>query len=183
MSLVTPGEPIAVEEEALPAGGAYISRDGYIRSMVTGLLQFDKYRKQVLVKPLVRRDLTLKPNSVIEGVVTNASEDVAMVKIYASENNMRFNAIGILHVSQVMDGYVSAMYDYIKPGDIVKAKVLNSTPPYLLSVKEPLMGVIAAQCSHCGSILHLHPSGYLVCMNCCRQEKRKIAVGYLYVLR
>lgn len=182
MSFVTPGEPLAVEEEAIPASGVYISRDGYLRSMIVGKATLDRYKKILHVKPVVRRDLTIRQGVIVEGLVINTSEDVAFVKIYSAENN-KVNAIGLLHVSQVSSDYIRDINEYIRIGDIVKAKVINTNTPYLLTVKEPLTGVILAQCSNCGSILYLHSAGYLVCKNCGKQEKRKVAAGYLYSLR
>jgi exosome complex component CSL4 len=183
MTLALPGEPVAVEEEAIPVEGADVSRDGLVRSMVVGVLQLDRYKKLVRVKPLNRRDLLLRQGVIVEGLVTSVSEDLAIVKIYSAEGNTRYNAIGLLHVSQIAGEFVASIYDYIKPSDIVRAKVLNSAPPYLLSTKEPQTGVILAQCSYCGSTLYLAKTGLLYCKVCGRQEKRKVAVGYLYVLR
>lgn len=182
MSLVIPGEPLAVEEEVLPINGAYINRDGYIRSMFIGKVILDRYKKTLHVKPLVKRDLTLKQGSIVEGLVTNLSEEVAFIKIYNADNN-KVSAIGLLHISQVSSDYVREIYDYIRIGDIVRAKILNSSAPYLLTTKEPSTGVILAQCSSCGGALYLHSAGHLVCRNCGKQERRKVAVGYLYVLR
>lgn len=181
-SFVIPGEPIAVEEEAIPVAGVYASGDGYLRSMVIGLAVLDKYKKVLQVKTATRRDLTIRQGSLVEGLVQNVSEDVALIKIYSAENT-RSDAIGLLHVSQISSEYVVDMYDHVRPSDILKARVLNSTPPYLLSIREPVTGTILAYCSSCGHVLYLHTSGSLVCKNCGRQEKRKIAAEYLYVLR
>ncbi|MEM0000993.1 MAG: exosome complex RNA-binding protein Csl4 [Desulfurococcaceae archaeon] len=182
MGFVVPGEPVAVEEEAIPATGVYVDGTGYLRSMVIGLAVFDKYKKILQVKTVTRKDLTIKQGSLVEGLVQSVSEDVALIRIYAAENT-RSNAIGLLHISQVSNEYVVDIYDYVKPSDIVKAKVLNSTPPYLLSIREPVTGIILAYCSNCGQVLYLHTSGSLVCKNCGKQEKRKTAAEYLYVLR
>lgn len=182
MGLVLPGEPVAVEEEAIPVAGVYVSGDGYLRSMVVGLATLDKYRKTVQVKPVGRRELVIKQGSLVEGVVVNVSEDVAIVKIYSAEN-YRTNAIGLLHISQISSEYVADIHEYVKPSDIIRAKVLNSMPPYLLSIREPIAGVILAYCSHCGNYLYMQASGSLKCKGCGGQEKRKTAVGYLYTLR
>lgn len=182
MSFVVPGEPLAVEEEALPVAGAYTSRDGYVRAMIAGSATLDKYRKVLYVKAAVKRELLLRPGALVEGVVVSVSSDVAVVKLYGVDN-VKINATGLLHVSQIASECVVDIHDYVRPSDVIKAKVLNSTLPYLVSIKEPITGVILAYCSNCGNVLYLHSAGYLKCKNCGRQEKRKIAVGYLYVLR
>jgi len=182
MGFVLPGEPVAVEEEAMPVAGVYASRDGYLRSMVIGSVVFDKYKKVLQVKIPTKRGMSIKQGSIVEGLVLNVTEDVALVKIYGVDSN-RVEAFGLLHISQLSTEYVTDIYEYVKPSDIIKARVLNSTPPYLLSIKEPTMGVILAHCSFCGNSLYLHTSGTLVCKACGRQEKRRVAVGYLYALR
>jgi len=80
MSFVVPGEVLATEEEAIPIRGAYIDGKGYIRSTIIGLATLDRYKKNIDVKPLVKRELTLKPNSIVEGLVTSASDEVANCK-------------------------------------------------------------------------------------------------------
>lgn len=182
MGLVLPGEPIAVEEEAMPITGVYAGGDGYLRSMVVGLVTLDKYRKTVQVKPIGRRELVIKQGSLVEGVVVSVSEDLAVIRIY-SVDNYRTSAIGLLHISQISSEYVADIYEYVKPSDIIRARVLTSIPPYLLSTREPATGVILAYCSHCGNYLYMQASGSLKCKGCGGQEKRKTAVGYLYTLR
>ncbi|MGC8982537.1 MAG: exosome complex RNA-binding protein Csl4 [Desulfurococcaceae archaeon] len=183
MSYVVPGEAIAVEEEALPQQGVYVDQKGFLRSYVVGIAQLDRYKKVAQVKPVVKREFSLKPGCVAEGVVTGVGEDYALVKLYSNSKGERINAIGILHISQISSEYISDILDYIRPSDIVRAKVLNSSPPYLLSTKDPSTGVILAYCGSCGKELYLTTGGVLVCINCGRREKRKTAVGYLLVSR
>lgn len=182
MSHVTPGERVGVEEEALPTSGVYVDKKGNIRSLYVGRAILDVYKKTISVKPFIKRDLTLKQGAVVEGRVMSTSDEIAVIRIYSHENN-RVDAVGLLHISQISSEYVKDINDYVKPGDIIKAKVINSSVPYLLTTREPSLGVIYAQCSNCGSTLYLHSSGYLTCKTCGNQEKRKVAVGYLYVLR
>lgn len=182
MSNVVPGEKIGVEEEVIPISGAYIDSKGYIRSFYVGRVILDTYKKTISVKPFIRRELTLKQGAVVEGRITSTTDEIAVVRIYSYENN-RVDAVGLLHISQISTEYVKDISDYVKPGDIVRARVISQGPPYLLTTREPPLGVITAQCSNCGSTLYLHSSGYLTCRTCGNQEKRKVAVGYVYVLR
>jgi exosome complex component CSL4 len=171
-----PGEAICVEEEALP--GEFVSSDGkgYLRSQVVGVVFHNRFKKTVSVKPLTRRELTLRQGVIVEGWVYDVHEDVAVVKIYRA-NNARANAIGLLHVSQIASEYVADIQDYVRPSDTIRARVMNNTPPYLLTIKEPQLGVIHAYCGSCGEELYLTSSGVLVCKNCGRVEKRKVASG------
>lgn len=179
MSYVVPGEVVAVIEEALPQQGVYVDDRGFIRAQVAGIAVLDKYKKTVRVKPVSKCEFSLKPGSVAEGVVTNVTEELAVVRIYSADGARIQGAIGLLHISQITNEFVRDIYEYIKPSDVVRARVLNGNPPYILSTKEPAMGVIQAYCSKCGRELYLAPSGILVCRNCGYQERRKVAVGYL----
>jgi exosome complex component CSL4 len=182
VSFVIPGEVICVEEEALPSGYVYSDGRGYLRSHVIGVAVLNKYKKTASVRPLVKRGLTLKQGVIVEGLISSVYEDIAVVKIYQADN-IKINATGLLHISQISSEYVTDIQDYIRPSDTIKARVLNNMPPYLLTIKEPQLGVIHAYCSSCGEELYLTSTGVLTCNNCGRIEKRKVAVGgYLLVV-
>lgn len=166
----------------MPLSGVYVDKAGYIRSLITGLATVDRYRKTANVRPLIRRELLLRQGSTVEGVVVSVFEDNALIRIYSSSGG-KVNAIGLIHVSQIASEYVTDIYGFIKPSDIVRARVLNSIPPYILSIKEPAMGVILAYCSSCGFPLYLSKQGTLVCKNCDKHERRKLASGYLLATR
>lgn len=179
--ITLPGEQLAVEEEAIPVSNAYVDEGGYIRASIIGLPSFDKLKKTIYVKPLVKRDVLLKPGTIVEGLVVAASEDLAFIDIY-SANGARVRAQGVLHVSQCSETKINALLEVVKPGDYVRAKVLNNLPPYQLSLKEPGLGVIEAYCSICGS--PLYKSGdKLQCGSCGNIETRKIGGTYVYILR
>ena len=183
MKLVLPGEIVGVEEEAIPVNGIYVDKRGYLRASIIGTLQLDRFKKTINIRPVNKRILqAVRQGSIVEGIVINQTDEIALVRIYRVDEN-RVVAIGILHISQLASEYVQDIYSYIKPSDIIKARVLNNIPPYVLSIKEPSTGVIAAQCSNCGSRLYTTLQGTLVCKNCGNQEKRKTVVGgYIYTL-
>lgn len=179
--IALPGEQLAVEEEAIPVSNAYVDEEGYIRASVVGVLFFDKLKKTIHVKPVAKREALLKPGTIVEGLVVAASEDLAFIDIY-SANGARLSAQGVLHISQCSDTKINTLLEVIKPGDYVRAKVLNNSPPYQLSLKDPGLGVIEAYCSICGS--PLYKSGdKLQCTTCGNVESRKIGGTYVYILR
>lgn len=180
---VLPGEAVAVAEEALPQQGVYMDERGFIRAQFLGLAVLDKYRKVVSVKPFVKREFSLKAGMLAEGVVVSVSEEMAIVKLYSANGEKIMGAVGLLHISQISSDYVADMYEYVKPSDILRVRVLNSSPPYLVSTKESSTGVIVAWCSTCGHELYLHSGEVLVCRNCGNRERRKVAVGYMLVQR
>jgi uncharacterized protein len=60
----------------------------------------------------------LAPGMVLEGVVTNAAAFGAFVDIGVHQD-------GLVHVSELSRGFVSDPREVVKPGDIVKVKVLS----------------------------------------------------------
>uniref|UniRef100_A0A7C2BKF6 Exosome complex component Csl4 n=1 Tax=Thermosphaera aggregans TaxID=54254 RepID=A0A7C2BKF6_9CREN len=178
---VVPGEELGVEEEALPAQGVYVDKKGFLRALVVGTAVMDKLKKTVMVRPANKRELGLRPGTLVEAIVVSMSDDIAVLNIY-NANGVPVDFSGILHVTQVSTEYVKTMWDVLRPGDIVRAKVINSAIPYQVTIKDPGLGVIAAKCSVCGGILY-KAGDKLQCASCGGVESRRIGVGYVYVLR
>ncbi|QOR94418.1 exosome complex RNA-binding protein Csl4 [Thermosphaera chiliense] len=178
---VVPGEALGVEEEALPVQGVYVDKKGYLRALVVGTVVMDKLKKTITVRPANKRELGLRPGILVEAIVLSVSDDIAVLNIY-NANGAPVDFSGILHVTQVSSEYVKTMWDVLRPGDIVRARVINSTIPYQVSIKDPGLGVIAAKCSVCGEVLY-KAGDKLQCTSCGSVETRRIGVGYLYVLR
>jgi exosome complex component CSL4 len=86
--------------------------------------------------------------------------------------------MGTVHVSQVHTGYVKEMRHQFKPGDIVRARVLNAQrEPIQLSTAGDDLGVIVAACSRCCMSLERDGSK-LRCPECGNVEFRKLASDY-----
>lgn len=179
--IVLPGEALGVEEEALPIQGVYIDKYGYLRALIIGTVFMDKLKKTILVRPINKRELGLKPGMMVEAMVNSLSEDIAVLSIY-NANGVPVDFSGILHITQVSSEYVRSMWDVLRPGDIIKAKVINSNIPYQVTIKDPGLGVIVARCSICGETLY-KAGERLKCPSCGNSESRRIGVGYVYVLR
>lgn len=179
--LVTPGEALAVEEEALPVFNAYADGSGYVRAMIVGRPIFDRYKKTLSVRPALRRDLLLKTGAFVEAQVISLSEDLAFLQIYLADG-LKVRATGVLHISQASETRIESLYDVLRPGDIVRAKVLKSSIPYQLTIKEPGLGVIETRCSVCGAPLY-KAGNSLVCRVCDNVESRPVGAGYVFILR
>ncbi|MEM1675219.1 MAG: exosome complex RNA-binding protein Csl4 [Desulfurococcaceae archaeon] len=181
LGVVYPGEELGVEEEFIPDHGVYVDKNGYIRSLFLGRVLIDSVRKTISVRRVNQKILIPKINDIVEGVVTSTSDDIAFVKIY-SVNDRYVRSIdftGILHVSQVSTEYLETIYDAMRIGEVVRARILSINYPFQLSTKEPVLGVIVAYCSNCGSILYKRDNK-LECVNCGSVEKRKISNLYIY---
>lgn len=178
---VTPGDIVGVEEEFIPGYGAYIDEEGYIRSQLVGITQFDLVKRIISIKHVKDKPLTPKPGAIVEGIITGISDDLAFVNIYAINEKFSrsINFTGIIHVSQASNEYIKSLYEAFRLGEVIKAKVLNDYHPYQLTTREPGLGVIVAYCSRCGYPLY-RKDDRLYCPRCDQYETRKISVFYLF---
>ncbi|MEM1931725.1 MAG: exosome complex RNA-binding protein Csl4 [Sulfolobales archaeon] len=176
--LVIPGDRLGVAEEFLPGPGTY-EIEYQIRAATVGKVVRDLVNKVVSVKPY--KSLAMPyPGAIVLAVVTEMREDFARTRILTVNNvPLNYPFTGILHVSQVIEktGEIKQMYSYVRIGDIVKSKVLNSFPPYLLTIKDAKLGVVLASCSKCGAQLRLSKDK-LKCPECGNIETRKLGHGY-----
>lgn len=178
LEIAVPGEYLAVIEEFLPGPGAY-EFDYRLRAAVIGQVVRDRINKVVSVRPFKVPTLP-QQGAIVIAVIAEVREDFAKSRIYIVNNSpLKYPFTGVLHVTQIAEraGEVKQIYEYLKIGDIVRAKVLNRTPPYLLSIRDPKLGVVLASCSKCGTTLKLS-GDRLICPQCGNIEKRKIAQGY-----
>jgi len=177
--LVVPGERLGVIEEFIPDSGTYVI-DGVIYSKVIGRALIDLQNRRVSVYPLVKDELVPKASSIVIGQIGNAQSDNVLVKIFKLNNkNLSGEFSGILHVSDVSDRYVDMMSDVVKPGDIVRAKVISSkNRVYHLSTNDKNLGIMYAFCSRCSTLLEHQRYDELRCPKCGNIEKRKISPDY-----
>ena len=184
---VAPGDPLCVIEEFMPGEGVYVDENGVIRAARLGVVEVDMASRRISVRPAQRKPVTPSKGSAVYALLYAVPrEDLALFKVFAGERAVPFSGVftGVLHISQAADHMIKSIYDVVKPGDIVRATVLSSTPPYMLSIKRPQDGVVLAYCSVCGAPLYREPgSSTLVCTRCGNREKRKIAANYILVLR
>ncbi len=176
--IVMPSDYLCVEEEFMPAAGTYID-GGTIRAAVIGTPIYDILSRRVSVKPVKPLKLP-KPGDVVIGVVTSVRDEVAIVKVLGFDiyNTFKNPFTGLLHISQVSETRIQNLYEAVKLGDMIKAKVLNDYIPLLLTTKEPRLGVILAYCSRCGAVL-VKRDNKLVCPKCNTVENRKVSLDYL----
>jgi exosome complex component CSL4 len=176
--LVVPGERLGVIEEFIPDAGTYV-KDGVIYSKVVGRSLMDLQTRRVSVYPAAEGVVVPKVGSIVIGQIGNAQSDNVLVKIFqVGKKKVSGNFGGILHVSDVSDRYVDQMSDVVKPGDIVRAKVISDkNQAYHLSTNDKGLGIIDAFCSRCSTLLE--QQGYdLKCPKDGNVERRKIAPDY-----
>ncbi len=178
---VIPGDRLGVAEEFLPGPGTYEA--GYqIRAATIGRVVKDLLNKVVMVKPY-RPPTMPHSGAIVLAVVTEMREDFARTRILTVNNAViHYPFTGMLHVSQVIEkaGEIKQMYSYVRIGDFIRSKVLNSYPPYLLTIKDAKLGVVLASCSKCGAQLKLLKDK-LKCPDCGNIETRKLGQGYGHI--
>jgi exosome complex component CSL4 len=178
--IVVPGEMLCTEEEFLPFEGVY-TLNGAIRAYILGTPIYDTINRRVYIKS-IKNPRRPKAGDIVIGAVEKMRDEMATTKIIGYDPSTPFKHIftGILHISQVMETRVQSLYEYIKLGDFVKVKVLNNYIPYIVSMKDPKLGVILAYCSKCGSPL-AKIGDILRCTKCNNIENRKLSIDYIFV--
>ena len=178
-----PGTELATIEEYSPGEGVYVDK-GVIKSSILGRVYIDFKDRIISVKPLKTTKLMPKKGETVHAYVTGIPrDDIALLKIFADEemNLYKSEFTGILHISQASDKILRSIYDVIKLSDIVRASILvGDRIPYILSIKQPLNGVILAFCSLCGATLKRIPgTNKASCSRCGNIETRKISPYYM----
>ncbi len=176
---VLPGDDICIIEEFMPGIGSF-SKNGVVRAAWIGVTAADLNTRTVHVKPVHKFPQLPERNSVVIGVVVLVKDEYAVIKIFEDLKGNRYlnGFTGVLHISQASDTHVKDLYEVIRVGDVVKAKVLNNNPPYNITIREPKLGVVLAFCGNCGSVLRKAGSNMLKCPKCGRMEKRKLSLDY-----
>ena len=180
--LVLPSDKLAVIEEYIPGEGTYADDHGYIRAARVGYSIADKNFKVITVVHPQRKPFIPKQGMIVLGVVTSVKEDLVFIDIIADKDGNPFSGkfTGVIHLSQASKTFIKTIEEAFKLSDIVLAKVLtDKVPPYQLTTKPPELGVIAATCSLCGTILVRRDENTLICPQCGNTEKRKVALNYL----
>jgi len=176
---VVPGDKLGVIEEFLPGPGTYVS-DGEIYSLITGHILIDASNKTVSVYPRVHSPVIPHEGSIVTGQVSMVQDKIAVVQIFNIGKKHIPSGLftGNVHISMVSRSFVKSMFNALKIGDIILAKVTNDrNASYQLSIADRNLGVLYAFCSRCGNLLILNDHR-LQCPICKNVEERKIAVEY-----
>lgn len=178
---VIPGDFLATAEEFVPGDGAY-EEDGKIYSSCTGVVLVDVRTKHISVFSRTPGPPALKRGDVVVGRVEEVRDQGASIYIGVlrgrEDRELPLPNMGMIHVSQVHTGYVKEMHRQFKPGDIIRARVLNARrEPVQLSTAGDDLGVIVAACSRCHALLEREDSK-LRCPECGNLEFRKLASDY-----
>jgi len=175
---VLPGDEVAIAEEYMSGEGTY-ERDGKIYASAVGELDLDP-REKVAKVILDNPPIVLQEGDVVIAEVTDTKPAMAICSIIAQEGKQRAvssETLASVHVSKLASSYVEDAGDVMRPGDLIRATVIQVDPSVQLSTAGPHFGVVRALCSRCRAPLERRGRG-LYCDRCDRTENRKIADDY-----
>ena len=175
---VLPGDEVAIAEEYLSGEGTY-EMDGKIYASAVGELDLDPREKLVKVI-LDNPPVVLSEGDTVIGEVTDAKPAMAIVSIMVQEGNERSvssETLASIHVSKLSSSYVEDAGDVMRPGDIIRATVIQVEPSVQLSTAGPHFGVIRALCGRCRNPLEKRGHS-LYCERDDITENRKLADDY-----
>ncbi len=173
--LVMPGEELAVEEEFSPGDGTFCS-NGVVRAAQAGKVFYDMINRRVNVIPFKRSGLmAMRTARIVIGVVVGMRDDVAFVEVFSVDDKEVGSRIdAVLPSSQVVERAGEPLTNYIRLGDLIRARPVNKSVPLVLTLKQKDLGVIYATCSNCGAVLLRQDNDHLRCQRCGQVERRKI---------
>jgi exosome complex component CSL4 len=175
---VFPGDEVAVAEEYMPAEGTY-EYDGKILASLAGDLELDQEEKVAKVTPK-NPLVVLRNGDSVFCRVTDVRASMAICEIFAAEGKDRDitgDTSATIHISKLSSDYVQDVGREFRPGDLIRAKVIQTKPSVQLSTQEPHFGVVKASCRKCRAPLSVHGKA-LKCEPCERVENRKVADDY-----
>ena len=178
---VVPGDFLAMVEEFMPGDGAY-EEGGKVYSACTGVVLVDARAKRISVFSRTSTPPILKRGDVVIGRIEEVRGQVANVRVGVlrgrEDRQLPLPDLGVIHVSQARGAYVRDLSKEFKPGDVVRAGVLDARiSPIKLSTAGDNLGVILALCSKCRTPLD-REDFKLRCPSCGGIEARKIASDY-----
>ncbi len=176
--LVLPGEQVAISEEFLPGENTY-EQDGVIFAAAPGYIELDSGEMAAHVRPALRM---ARPR--IDDIVIGRVRDVRpavvifqLLHIRGDQRELIDELDGVLHISEIEEDYVTSTRDKFRPGDFVRARVIEDGVSIRLSTKGRRLGVVLSRCGRCGGGLVVHHD-YLWCSECEWKEFRKLAADY-----
>jgi len=176
--LVLPGEEIGTTEEFLPGPGTY-EESGKIYAAVAGVLVVDTKEMSTKVRP-VNPPVKLRIGDIVVVRVDDLRSQmvsVELIKKMGKDRAISDQGAGTIHISHISDRYVPDTESAFRLLDIIRAKVISTTPSIQLSTVGPEFGVVKALCSKCRTPMKLKGEE-LFCESCQKGESRKIAKSY-----
>lgn len=177
--VVVPGEIIGTIEEGEPGEGTYEER-GDVRAMFVGKGLFDPKNKLFVVSLLPSGpSIPREGEEVIARAIVVQNSLATLEIMKTSDRTLGRTFTGLLYHARAGKGVRSRLKKYIKPGDVVRAKVVYDKNLIHVAMMGDRFGVILAYCSRCGGTLEKRGArNYLYCRSCGWRETRLTASDY-----
>lgn len=172
-----PGKHVGAAEEAAPGKGTY-EAGNEVYSALSGRIIREHGEVSVLAKKDVIR---IQPGQIVYGIVADVMEQLALIEIEPLvKGRERFvppSDYGVLRVMNIRDGFVPSAKSEMKRGDLIKARVEDTSKGVSLSTKAFDLGVVKAYCEICRHEMNLVDT-VLKCGKCGNISKRKLSRSY-----
>ncbi|HIH20063.1 TPA: exosome complex RNA-binding protein Csl4 [Candidatus Micrarchaeota archaeon] len=174
MKFIFPGEPIAVSEEAQADTGT-VEDEGTVYASVLGEEELKGGIAKVTNPGSPRM---LRKGDTIYGVIMDIFDQIALVEFKpAGKGVVSGDDRAFLRITEIQErgkGYVESFRDFMRIGDVLKAKIIDVTPMGVyLTIVPRGYGIVKAYCSFC----RVELDEKLECAQCGRKERRKMAYG------
>ncbi len=176
--LVMPGEEVGTHEEWMPGEGTY-EANGIIYAKTFGRLEYDEEKLEATVKAF-NPVTEVKEGDIIYGTIRERRKAIATADIALVEGSSRGIAMDMeatLHISKISDDYTENIEDKYLKGDVIRAKVTQTTPSIQITTMDKDLGVVRGYCFKCRRGME-RTGDTLFCGYCDRRESRKISNLY-----
>lgn len=178
-NIVLPGDKLSTSEELLSGDGTF-EEDGIIRANRMGSYEVDEKGRMAIVKPLTSVPILVKKGDVVLAYASSVRSMMVIAEVFHVTQQNRAvsgDTNGTIHVSEISEGYVKTPEDKYSIGDVIRARVIQSSPSIQLSTKGKEFGAIKSICQRCKKSL-TKKDNMLECENCGHKEKRNMAIDY-----
>lgn len=176
---ILPGVEIATVEEFIAGKGTHV--EGHtIRSSILGTVRFDPKRHTCWIESTVVTSPIPKADDLALAQVGNISRQMATLNIFMiGEDRVLPTYTALMHISQVTRSYLNTMDEALRPGDVVRCKIVDAkTIPLQVETVGTRLGVVYSNCEQCGAHTHKKSRDLLVCPVCGTLNRRATAVDY-----
>ena len=178
--IATPGSLISVIEEYFPGKNTYVV-NGDIIAKIVGWIVHDNEKRVISIRE-VKDPKIPREGEIIYAIVTKMREISITLDVFYIEDRSVIlypPLSGSLHKTNISGEYFKTIYDAYGYGDIVKAKVIISKNPLILTTRGRELGVIVARCPSC--MRYLKKRGFnLYCPRCKKNIRRKVSSDYRF---
>ncbi len=177
--LVMPGDQLSTVEELLPGDGTF-EENGVIRAARLGFYIIDQKHRSAQVKPITSVPVVVNKGDTVLARVTMAKPSMIItdvIHVIGKDRSVSGETDSTIHVKEIAQGYIKDATTEYKVEDVVRAKVIQTTPSVQLTTRDRHLGSIMALCSKCRHPL-VKKGNQLECENCGNREHRRIAEDY-----